>query len=226
MKLAKLYDGPYRVEAYLPGFRTMRLVRMRSGTNPGGEIRLAHVDNVKPFHPSYKTRPDTVYEVADPSLSTNQEHRIVDQLERAASMAAAALGAPRARAIVAHAMGQTDLTPLPPQLQQLLPHPNGPPSSPSLPSPHPPSTPAPPPPPQPEVPLAVSWQRDDRPWHLPPVAPPSPSQLLGYSTRGRTLRKPQSLYTAPVQCSITTTPGPGSAESSTSPSMGHYGFFR
>jgi len=190
MKLAKIYDGPYRIEAYLSGSRTMRLVRMRSTNNPGGEIRLAHVDNVKPFKPSSRTRPDVIYEVAEPALSTQQETRIVDHLERAVSTAAAALGAPRARAIISHAVGQTDLPPLPPQLQAILPHPS---------DPRPPSPPqSQPPPPQPEVPLAQEWRRDPRPWFMPPVAPPTADQHLGYSARGRTLRKPTQVYAATV----------------------------
>jgi len=194
MKLAKIYDGPYRVEAYLPGSRTMRLVRMRSANSAGGEIRLAHVDNVKPFKPSSRTRPDVIYEVAEPTLSTEQETRIVDQLERAASTAAAALGAPRARAIVNTAVGQTDFPPLPPHLQPLLHHPNDP-----RPSPPPPPAPVPSPPtPQPEVALAQQWRRDPRPWFMPPVAPPPSSQHLGYSSRGRTLRKPLPLYAATI----------------------------
>jgi hypothetical protein len=55
-----------------------------------------------------------------------------------------------------------------------------------------------PPTPQPEVALAQEWRRDPRPWFMPPVAPPSSSQHLGYSRRGRTLRKPLPLYAATV----------------------------
>ena len=190
MKLARVYDGPYRVDQYMPGSRTMRLVRMRSNNNPGGEIRLAHVDNVKPFRSSSTLRPDVIYQAAAPALSANEETRIIDQLERAASTASAALGAPRARAILAHALGQSDIPALPPGLPPL-------PAAPAVPLVEQPPPP-PPPPVSVDVPLAETWHGDDRPWHLPTATTVSPTHHLGYSQRGRTLRRPQPVYVTPI----------------------------
>jgi len=128
LKLAKLYDGPYRIETFLPGFRTMRVIRMKSRNNPGGEVRLVHVDNAKPFHPAPALREDTIYEVAPPAISTAAENKVIDQLERATSTAKATIGAPRSRAIISHTLQQDHIQPLPDPLLRhdgiTLPHPN------------------------------------------------------------------------------------------------------
>ena len=195
-KLGKVYDGPYRIKEFLPGFRTMSLVRMRSRDNAGGETRLAHVDNVKPFRPAAATRPDTVYEVAEPVLSAEQETRVIDQLERAAQAAKATIGAPRSRAIINHALGQLGLPPLPilAGIEPPLPHPND--ARVPLPPPATPAPPVPPVPPPVEVPLAESWKKDDRPWHLPPT--PSTAEVVGHTRSGRQVRKPQQVYSTVV----------------------------
>jgi hypothetical protein len=191
-KLGKVYDGPYRIDEFLPGFRTMRLIRMRSGNNHGGETRLAHIDNVKPFRPAAATRPDTVYEVAEPVLSVEQETRVIDQLERAAQAAKATIGAPRSRAIISHALGQMDVPPLPAPVlpEPPLPHPND--ARMPLPLQAPQVPQAPPVPPPIKVPLAKSWKKDDRPWHLPPA--PSTAEVTGHTRSGRHVRRPQQVY--------------------------------
>jgi len=191
MKLARIYDGPYRYDQHLPGSRTMRLIRMRSRNNPGGEVRLAHVDNVKPFRPSLATRPDTIYEVVPPVLSSQVENRVINFLERAASQAQATIGAPRSRAIIAHALGPQGVAPLPTTHPALPPpvgslqYPNDAPMDLS----HTIPTTAPiTPPPQVQVPLAHSWTKDDRPWHM--TGSTSTAPPTGFTRSGRITRRP------------------------------------
>ena len=209
-KLSKVYDGPYRITAFLPGSRTTTLVRMRSRNNAGGETRVAHIDNVKPFRPSQATRPDVVYEVADPILSSEQETRVIDQLERAALAAKATIGAPRSRAILSRALGQTSIQPLPvlpPLNEAVLPHPND--ARVDLPGPEPVVPPAPAVCPPVDVPLAESWKKDDRPWHLPPT--PSTAEITGQTRSGRHVRRPQQVYTTMVDV-VEQDPGPDQAD--------------
>jgi len=199
MKLARVYDGPYRIDQYLPGSRTMRLIRLRSNNNPRGEVRLAHVDNVKPFRSSHATRPDTIYEVVPPVLPSQVEDRVIYSLERATSQARATIGAPRSRAIIAHALGRQGVTPLPTI------HPSLPPPIPSIPHPNddrmdisdPTTTPSPTtPPPQVQVPLGQSWTKGDRPWHM--TGSTSTAPPTGFTRSGRITRRPDPVYVAAI----------------------------
>jgi len=114
MKLAPdLYQGPYRVQRYMPGFRTVKLTRVSSG-----EPRLVHIDNLKPVGQCdlRPPMPDT----PDPQPTEQQQRRALDMLERACVVAKHVVGQGRARATISHILGPTGLPPLPPEIQSFL----------------------------------------------------------------------------------------------------------
>jgi len=114
LKLAsEIYQGPYKVERYQPGFRTLKLVHVANGSP-----RLAHIDNVKPYQPSPIR--ETIPDAPDPQPSDQDQRKAIEMLERACTMAKHIVGQGRARATVSHILGPTGLPPLPPAIQQLM----------------------------------------------------------------------------------------------------------
>ena len=110
---AHIYDGPYQVSRYMPGFRTVRLTRVSDG-----EPRLAHIDNLKPYHASDLR--DPLPDVPEPQPTEQEQRKALETLERACHIAKHVIGQGRARAAVTGILGQSGLAPLPPQLQQAL----------------------------------------------------------------------------------------------------------
>ena len=109
-----IYQGPYRVERFMPGMRTLRLVHIRTGLP-----RIAHIDNTKPYVPSELR--EELPDAPEPTPTEQEQHRALDQLERACAVARHVVGQGRARATVAHILGHLQLPPLPPQLQAVRP---------------------------------------------------------------------------------------------------------
>ena len=107
-KLARLYNGPYKIESYLPGHRTLQLTHVHTA-----EPRLAHIDNVKRYVAADHLRPTLVPEAPIPQPTPEAELRVIDQLARAAGTAKHVLGAGRARATTEHILGSSSLPPLP-----------------------------------------------------------------------------------------------------------------
>lgn len=181
VKLARLYDGPYQVQNFLPGSRTISLVHTRTG-----ETRLAHVDNVKPFKPA----PDDNYEAPPPQLSPQQEYKAIQQLERACAVAKHVVGNGAARATAASVLGQLQVPQLPPAIQAML-LPTGMPAQPKpapkrpRTAPKDPSTAAPPPPPPPTQSTTASW-KGDQPWFT--QAPLSSTIPTHRTAAGRNVR--------------------------------------
>lgn len=110
---SSIYDGPYKVERYMPGFRTVRLTRQSDGLP-----RLAHIDNLKSYIQS--NHRDPMPETPDPQPSEDEQRRALDTLERACRVAQHVVGQGRARATVSSILGQSGIAPVPPQIQQLL----------------------------------------------------------------------------------------------------------
>ncbi len=208
LKLARLYNGPYKIESYLPGHRTLQLTHLHT-TEP----RLAHIDNVKRYVAADHLRPTLIPEAPIPQPTPEAELRVIDQLERAAGTAKHVLGAGRARATTEHILGSSSLPPLPdlaalpplPDMAGLLSWPLIPP----LPQPVPPSaarpavnrkqpssTPVVPPPPilpapKPHIlPLdeVQDLPSDLRPWFLP--GPSSHAASTTTTKYGRSVRPP------------------------------------
>jgi hypothetical protein len=96
-KLGLKYDGPYVIRDILPWARTLSLSRVSDG-----EIRLAHVDNCKPYYPS-DLRPETMAEPHPPQPSPAEEQRIIEHVERAVRTASHSIPSARLRATVEHA---------------------------------------------------------------------------------------------------------------------------
>ena len=114
MKLASdLYQGPYRVERYMPGFRTVKLTRVSNG-----KPRLVHIDNLKPVSES-PLRP-SLPDIPDPQPTEEQQRRAIDMLERACLVAKHVVGQGRARAAISSILGPTGLPPLSPEIQSFL----------------------------------------------------------------------------------------------------------
>ena len=114
-KLAShIYQGPYKVARYIPGFRTIQVTHLTTG-----ESRICHVDNTKPFVPSDLREP--LPDAPEPVHSEEAQRRALDQLERACAVAKHVVGEGRVRATIAHVLGHVSLPPLPPQLLALLP---------------------------------------------------------------------------------------------------------
>jgi len=114
LKLASsIYQGPYKVERYQPGFRTLKLVHVTSGTP-----RLAHIDNVKPYHSSPMR--DPIPDAPEPQPTEEDQRKAIEMLERACTMAKHIVGQGRARATVSHVLGPMGLPPLPPAIQHQL----------------------------------------------------------------------------------------------------------
>ena len=193
-KLAShIYQGPYKVERYIPGFRTIQVTHIATG-----ESRICHVDNTKPFLASELREP--LPEAPTPVHSEEAQRRALDQLDRACAVAKHVVGEGRARATIAHVLGHLSLPPLPPQLLALLPAsvpsqaPTTPPPAtlpiarvPSLLTAAPPAiVPAPPRPVAVENPSAP-WRpstKDLTPW----FTPTSGSSPTGRSRSGRVFR--------------------------------------
>jgi len=110
---SSIYDGPYKVEKCMPGFRTVRLTRQSDGTP-----RLAHIDNLKPY--SLCELRDPLPETPAPQPTEEEQRRALDMLERACHIAKHTVGQGRARAMVSGVLGQSGVAPLPPPIQQLL----------------------------------------------------------------------------------------------------------
>jgi len=114
LKLASdVYQGPYKVERYQPGFRTLKLTHVVTGTP-----RLAHIDNVKPYQPS--SLRDEIPDAPEPQPSEADQRKAIEMLERACTMAKHIVGQGRARATVSHILGPTGLPPLPQEIQAAL----------------------------------------------------------------------------------------------------------
>lgn len=96
-KLAKIYDGPYRVDAQLSD-RTYRLIHSISG-----EPRLSHVDNMKPYRPDEDLRPQEVPKPAPLQLPADQEHRQLEKLDRTIRETIRVIPMERVRPTIAHA---------------------------------------------------------------------------------------------------------------------------
>jgi hypothetical protein len=196
-----IYQGPYKVERYIPGFRTIQVTHLTTG-----ESRICHVDNTKPFVPSDLREP--LPDAPEPVHSEEAQRRALDQLERACAVAKHVVGEGRVRATIAHVLGHVSLPPLPPQLLALLPpsvpsHLPAPPPRVTLPSRAPSLPIAAPPaivptalpaitPPAPPRPIAVEnqsapWRpstKDLTPW----FTPTSGSSPTGRSRSGRAFR--------------------------------------
>jgi len=114
LKLApEVYQGPYKVERYQPGFRTLKLTHTVTGAP-----RLAHIDNVKPYRPSPLR--DAIPPAPEPQPSEADQRKAIEMLERACTMAKHIVGQGRARATVSHILGSTGLTPLPPEIHAAM----------------------------------------------------------------------------------------------------------
>ena len=98
-KLARIFDGPYRVDAKLSE-RTFRLVHSVTG-----ELRLARVDNVKPYHPSADLRPQEVPSATLLCLTSGQEQRRLDQVDRSIRSAVRVAPTERLRPTIIRALG-------------------------------------------------------------------------------------------------------------------------
>ena len=199
-KLAShIYQGPYKVERYIPGFRTIQVTHITTG-----ESRICHIDNTKPYIASDLREP--LPDAPTPVHSEEAQRRALDQLERACAVAKHVVGEGRARTAVAHVLGHISLPPLPPQLLALIPPPvpsqlRATPhtttpracvSTPSAAAPEVPQVVTPPPPPP--RPVAVEnrsapWKpttKDLTPWFTPTSGPSS----AGRTRSGRALRSP------------------------------------
>jgi len=114
LKLApEVYQGPYKVERYQPGFRTLKLTHTVTGAP-----RLAYIDNVKPYQPSPLR--DAIPPAPEPQPSEADQRKAIEMLERACTMAKHIVGQGRARATVSHILGSTGLTPLPPEIHAAM----------------------------------------------------------------------------------------------------------
>ena len=105
---SQIYDGPYRVLRILPSSRTYQLSHACTG-----EIRYAHVDNLKAFHYSEDLRPGSTPPLQPPTPSPEAEQRSITFLTRALRSAIHTLGPARVRATIHHVMGPLELPPLP-----------------------------------------------------------------------------------------------------------------
>ena len=205
VKLAKIYDGPYKVATHLPGSRTMQLIHVRTG-----EPRLAHIDNVKPYIQS-ELREDEPYEEPTPQPTPAQELRAVEHLEKACAVAKHVVGDGRARATANKMLGALQLQPLPPELMRLLPQT----PLPSPPQPHRPQPDnvarqprnpqqliTPPSNPKPITSPTATW-KGKIPWFMPGSM--STTQPTTTTTRGRNVR-PRILYNGNIHAHPITPP--------------------
>jgi hypothetical protein len=125
IKLAALYDGPFRIESILPGNKTCKLVRLSDG-----HLRLAHVDNIKhynasPLHPLPGP-------IDHPPVPTHQEEqRAIEALRRQLRTTLHTVDPARVRASVSDLLqlAAPFITRLPPDLEQYL-HQRAPPTPP------------------------------------------------------------------------------------------------
>ena len=178
-KLARIYDGPFKVEDTLPTGRTLRLTKVSNG-----EVRLAHVDNVKRFIPADELRHTAPLEDPVPTPSVVQERRAIEMLQRAAAQAKHIVGAPRARAVASDVLGYLQLPSLPTELPSTITKQSTS-TTPILPSPEP----APPPVPPPTPPLEPLPWGTKQPWFF--SGPLSASTPATRTKSGRAVRVPQ-----------------------------------
>lgn len=174
-KLARIYDGPYRIQSILPGSRTLHLLHTKTG-----EVRVSHIDNIKHHGTRSSYRLPDKEETTIPVPSPAQERRAIEMLQRAAAQAKHVVGAPRARAVIAEILGYLQVPPLP-QLparkSSIPPSPipvnNTPSQRPDIPSDQPLTEPIP-------------WV-SNTPWHLPK---PKPHPVISQTSSGRHIRRP------------------------------------
>lgn len=100
-KLARTYDGPYLIMALLDSARTLKLKRLHDG-----EMRLAHIDNVKPYYSSMlrygeEGEPDLTV----PERPTEQQmDKATEYLDHAVRAAVRILPGERIRPVIEHAL--------------------------------------------------------------------------------------------------------------------------
>ena len=103
-KLSKAFQGPYKVLGVLSSGRTLRLQRLSDG-----DVRLSHVDNLKPFTPSDRLRPNELPSPSQPPrFSDELVARTVDNVDRVLRGAVRVVPAERLRAIMHHAFQDPD----------------------------------------------------------------------------------------------------------------------
>jgi hypothetical protein len=99
VKLARFYNGPYRIDRVLPGERAYMCVHVHTG-----ESRVCHVDNLKPYHTS-ELRDEVVSE-PEPYQPTEAEvDRVIRYMDRSVRAALRTVPLSRLRPALSSALG-------------------------------------------------------------------------------------------------------------------------